>query len=181
MRRIYDLGGAVEYGVDPELDPVDVGDAPDTSPVIFDSARYVEENGEDPAIFDEMDELPINEASGLDLANITPTLGNIPLSRQIDPSVSSVLRYLEAIGIKPSSTNQGKHNTGSKHYSGKAFDLGLNTSFGGDMKRMMAFKNNFEQLRQTIPAFERLRLVDETDRPRGQEVWSGAHFHIEIQ
>lgn len=188
MRLIYQLGGSIDYGVGPDLDPVNMGDDPqgddsqriDTDPVIFDSARYAAEEGEDLSFLDDLDELPVN-GDGLDLASITPTLGNVALRKQLDPSVSNALMYLKSIGIKPSSTNDGKHNIGSKHYHGRAFDLGLNTSFGGDMNKMLAFKNNFERLKNTNPAFARLRLVDETERPAGQEVWTGAHYHIELE
>ena len=50
--------------------------------------------------------------------------------RAIDP-------YIESFGLTPSSVDTGKHRVGSKHFSGSAWDLGLNTSFGGDQKKMM--------------------------------------------
>lgn len=94
-------------------------------------------------------------------------------------NVSEMLSLLmNKYGIKPSSITSGKHNVGSKHYQGKAFDLGLNTSFGGDLQKMHNFRDEFLRLRRVDPLFMRFDIHDETVRPKGQREWSGAHLHI---
>jgi hypothetical protein len=91
-----------------------------------------------------------------------------------------VVDKLKAMGINPSSVNTGKHNEGSLHYQGRAIDLGLNTSFGGDMRKMKAFYNylNSDEGKKEFPG---VKVVDESVRPAGQKVWGGSHLHLEIQ
>lgn len=93
---------------------------------------------------------------------------------RIDP----VVKKLKEMGLNPSSINTGKHNANSKHYHGKAVDLGLNTTFKGNVKKMNEFKNWFNN--QGKSSFPGVKLIDESRRPNGQKVWSGAHLHLEL-
>ena len=92
--------------------------------------------------------------------------------------IMSVVEKLRSMGLKPSSVDSGKHNEGSKHYHGKAVDLGLNTTFNGNVKKMKEFKNWFDS--EGKNHFPGVKLFDETTRPKGQKVWSGAHYHLEL-
>ena len=92
--------------------------------------------------------------------------------------IMSVVEKLRSMGLKPSSVDSGKHNEGSKHYHGKAVDLGLNTTFNGNVKKMKEFKNWFDS--EGKNHFPGVKLFDETIRPKGQKVWSGAHYHLEL-
>ena len=88
-----------------------------------------------------------------------------------------IVDELQALGFKPSSVDTGKHNVGSLHGQGRAVDLGINTTFGGDNKKMENFLENvYPKLKQKYPG---LKLHDERNHPKGQAVWSGSHFHLE--
>ena len=91
--------------------------------------------------------------------------------------IHPVVEYFKSMGLNPSSVDEGTHNTGSRHYSGNAVDLGLNTTFGGDLTKMYEFKQWYETKGKQM--FPGLTLRDETTRPKGQEVWTGAHYHLE--
>ena len=132
----------------------------------------------------EVDGIPLSFGNGLDSEeidwdNIKPTLGNSPLHG--NAPITEFLQHLRSdFGLNPSSVMSGKHNIGSKHYHGKALDLGLNTSFGGDKRKMEDFKNYFLN-RQAQGFYTNIKLRDETTRPKGQKVWGGSHLHFEIQ
>lgn len=155
---------------------------------IFTKMEEQEEPVEEQVIYDstqpdveEPDEIPINDdGDGPDLSRFTPTFGNVSRAKEPIREVQIALGLLGSMGIKPSSTVDGEHNTGSKHYHGHAFDLGLNTSFGGDVEKMRKFMLEFPNLQRRYPVLERLKLRDETVRPKGQKVWSGAHLHLEL-
>lgn len=166
------MGGYYQDGglnLDPEPAPV--------QQVTFDSTDDYEP-AQDLSYDDDLDELPMDD-DGIDLAAFKPNLGNdshkaAPLNRQV-----SLL--IDMLGVKPSSTNTGNHNKNSLHYSGNAFDVGLNTSFGGSTQKMREFKDKFLEMQRTNPLYAQFELVDETTRPKGQEVWSGAHYHIQLK
>lgn len=60
----------------------------------------------------------------------------------------------------------GTHNVGSLHGSGLAIDI--------DHRGV-----DFNQLQQRVKAVGG-RVLDERTRPKGQKVWGGPHFHIEL-
>lgn len=156
---------------------------PQSDQVVFDSTQGFSTNEFQPDIDDYgdfYDELPMDDEGGYDLSKFEPTFFNRSLVHKVERNTQAALDYLETMGIKPSSTMGGRHNVGSKHYHGKAFDLGLNTSFGGDINKMQEFENNFINLQRTNPLFARFKIIDETVRPKGQKVWNGAHLHIEF-
>ena len=94
--------------------------------------------------------------------------------------IQPVVNKLQQMGLKPSSVNTGTHNTGSLHTSGRALDLGLNTTFGGDTKKMDAFYQYLNSP-EGKAEFPNIKVRDERNRPVGQKVWSGSHLHLEIQ
>lgn len=94
--------------------------------------------------------------------------------------IQPVLDRLTQMGLKPSNVNEGKHNVGSRHYSGRALDLGLNTSFGGDQSKMDAFYN-FLTSPEGRQMFPEVHVRDERTKPEGQKVWSSPHIHIELK
>jgi hypothetical protein len=171
-RKCYQMGGEVGDMEDPEYDMEDM----EPQQVMFDSTQPETDDNGDP-----WDDIPWDdERGGPDLSKFKPTLGNVSHRRELDRGVQVALQALASMGIKPSSTNTGKHNVGSKHYHGKAFDLGLNTSFGGDMRKMRDFYENFNEIKKKYPIFDRFTIHDETQRPAGQKVWSGAHLHLQL-
>lgn len=91
--------------------------------------------------------------------------------------ILKVVEDFKMMGLNPSSVDTGKHNVGSRHYQGKAVDLGLNTTFGGDINKMRKFKQWFET--EGKNKYPGLKLIDETVRPVGQKEWSGIHYHLE--
>lgn len=101
-------------------------------------------------------------------------------NQDVNLPIQPVIDQLSNMGIKPSSINTGQHNKFSKHYSGSATDLGLNTSFGGDKNKMNKFYEflNSPEGRKQFPG---IKVRDERSKPNGQEVWTGPHIHLEIQ
>ena len=93
--------------------------------------------------------------------------------------ISPVLNTLSQLGLKPSSVNTGEHSPNSKHYHNEAVDLGLNTTFGGDQKKMDAFYQ-YLQSPEGQRMFPNIKVRDERARPQGQKVWSGSHLHLEV-
>ena len=96
---------------------------------------------------------------------------------QQNETIHPFVSHLESLGLNPSSIEGGQHNTNSKHYQGKAVDLGINTTFGGDANKMKEFKNYFDNT--LSKQYPNLTLHDETERPKGQAIWSGSHYHIQ--
>lgn len=94
--------------------------------------------------------------------------------------ISGVVERLAGMGLNPSSITGGQHNPGSAHYHGKAVDLGLNTTFGGDHQKMDAFYK-FLMSPEGKQMFPEVKVLDERQRPPGQKVWSGAHLHLSIK
>ena len=93
--------------------------------------------------------------------------------------ISPVLNTLSQLGLKPSSVNTGEHSPNSRHYHNKAVDLGLNTTFGGDQRKMDVFYQ-YLQSPEGQKMFPGVKVRDERTRPNGQKVWSGSHLHLEL-
>lgn len=98
---------------------------------------------------------------------------------QANRPIQSVVDQLTLLGLKPSSIDSGTHNVGSKHYEGKAVDLGLNTTFGGDKNKMDEFYQ-FLNSPEGKKRFPNVKVRDERNKPKDQQVWSGSHLHLEI-
>lgn len=67
------------------------------------------------------------------------------------------------------STTSGRHNRGSKHYSGNAIDIKGSGQFSNEQVSQLS----------TQAADYGLKVRDERARPKGQAVWGGPHIHIE--
>ena len=78
-------------------------------------------------------------------------------------------RFAEARGFTVTSTNGGKHNTGSAHYQGRAIDVRTRDKSSAQVEQF---------IREARAAG--FVVHDERSRPRGQKVWSGPHLHLEI-
>lgn len=78
-----------------------------------------------------------------------------------------VRSVIEPHGGRITSTNGGRHNVGSTHYSGGAVDVGMGRETPEQQETIKA---------QLLAAGYQVR--DERSRPRGQAVWSGPHLHI---
>jgi len=78
-----------------------------------------------------------------------------------------VRSVIEPHGGRITSTNGGRHNVGSTHYSGGAVDVGMGRETPEQQETIKA---------QLLAAGYEVR--DERSRPRGQVVWSGPHLHI---
>lgn len=99
---------------------------------------------------------------------------------QEEKPIYSLVNTLRQMGLEPSSVDDGEHNTGSKHYQGKALDLGLNTTFGGDKAKMDSFYE-FLSSAEGQKMFPGLKVRDERTKPLNQKVWSGSHLHLELE
>ncbi|WP_224366336.1 peptidoglycan-binding domain-containing protein [Hyalangium versicolor] len=77
-------------------------------------------------------------------------------------------RLAQQHGLTVTSTTGGKHNTGSKHYQGRAIDV---RTRGVSEASLDAFMADARANGYTVR--------DERTRPAGQKVWGGAHIHIE--
>lgn len=119
-------------------------------------------------IFEEPEDYNYEDVEGIEEMQGSPYEGKI----------KPVVEFFKTMGLNPSSVDEGTHNTGSKHYSGNALDLGLNTTFGGDVTKMYKFKQWYET--EGKDKFPGLKLIDETKRPNGQQVWTGPHYHLEF-
>jgi hypothetical protein len=84
----------------------------------------------------------------------------------LEDAISSVIGPL---GGRITSTTGGRHNPGSKHYSGGAIDVGMARESPQQQAQILAAL-------QAIPG---IRVRDERTRPPGQAVWSGPHLHVE--
>ena len=155
---------------------------PDDGPIVYDSTQgFFDNTALSFDNYEPKDIAPlINDE--IDYSNIRPSIGGMPLSsKPLSNDVKNILDHLYSkMNIRPSSTNTGKHNEGSRHYHGEAFDLGLNKSFGGSMQKLQDFKADFIKQQATNPLYRKFKLVDESVRPKGQKVWEGAHLHVEL-
>jgi hypothetical protein len=112
----------------------------------------------------------------MDYDTVTPSYNSY--NQNTASNIFPIVDHIKSLGIKPSSVNDGQHNKNSKHYASKAFDLGVNTSFGGDPNKMEDFINYYNNtLKRQYP---NLKMIDERKHPSGQKVWSGSHLHFEI-
>jgi len=82
---------------------------------------------------------------------------------ELDPRLVALA---EQGGYRVTSSTGGRHNVGSLHGSGLAIDI--------DHRGV-----DFEDLQQRVAAVGG-RVLDERTRPKGQAVWGGPHFHIEL-
>lgn len=95
-----------------------------------------------------------------------------PLPRRAAPAAShlpDLISFVKEKGLTPGSTTGGRHNTGSKHYSGNAVDIKNSGSFSNE--QVVGLKGG--------AAARGFLVRDERARPKGQKVWGGPHLHLE--
>lgn len=80
-----------------------------------------------------------------------------------------IVPIVKQMGFFVTATNKGRHNTGSKHYNGKAVDVRTRDKTDA---QIMLLKYTLESMGYVFR--------DERVRPKGQRVWSGPHVHIHI-
>ena len=78
-----------------------------------------------------------------------------------------LLAWAASEKLPVTSSSTGRHNVGSKHYLGQAIDVDHKA-----VKDVNAFYKDAQA--------QGFRIRDERQRPPGQAVWGGPHFHVEI-
>ncbi len=103
--------------------------------------------------------------------NISDVFGS-----QQELPVQPVIQKFNELGIGIGSVNTGTHNTGSKHYQGKAFDIPGSKNGGKEgLRKIYAFLNSPEGRAQ----FPNIKVIDEIDAPVGK-VGDANHIHVEL-
>lgn len=98
------------------------------------------------------------------LDSLTPTP-----SRSARPRLPELISFAKENNLTVGSTTGGRHNAGSKHYSGNAIDIKGSGAFDDQTVQELSRK-----------ASERgFLLRDERRHPPGQKVWGGPHIHLE--
>lgn len=82
-------------------------------------------------------------------------------------TLDNAIKFVEKLGGVVTSTTGGKHNKGSAHYQGRAIDIRTRDKTPEEVERM-------------IKEFKAagFKVLNETERPKGQSVWGGPHLHI---
>lgn len=103
-------------------------------------------------------------------------LGTLIFGQNFIPKYDDVCRtyfteikvIAENMGWRVTATTNGKHNTGSKHYQGKAVDLSVRgkTQFDVDMLTLIMENEGYV-------------VLDERKKPKNR-VWSAPHMHISV-
>jgi hypothetical protein len=83
-----------------------------------------------------------------------------------NPLLQQLLAFAKDNNYKVTSADGGKHNIGSLHGVGRAIDI---ANQGVDREKLF-------QAAQSLG----FRVLDETTRPKGQAVWGGPHYHVEV-
>ena len=103
--------------------------------------------------------------------NISDVFGS-----QQELPVQPVIQKFSELGIGIGSINTGTHKTGSKHYSGKAFDIPGSKNGGKEgLRKIYAFLNSPEGRAQ----FPNIKVIDEIDASAGK-VGDANHIHVEL-
>ncbi len=90
--------------------------------------------------------------------------------------VKPLVDQFNSLGIKVGSINTGTHNLGSKHYSGKAFDIPGSKNGGKQgLYRIYNYLNSPEGKKQ----FPNIKIVNEIEKPAGK-IGDANHLHIEL-
>lgn len=90
--------------------------------------------------------------------------------------IQPVVSEFEKLGIGIGSINTGTHNTNSKHYHGKAFDIPGSKNGGREgLYKIYNYLNSPEGKTK----FPNIKVINEIDKPAGK-VGDANHLHIEI-
>lgn len=98
-------------------------------------------------------------------------------NQDVNLPIQPVIDQFSQLGIVPGSINTGQHNEGSKHYSGRAFDIPGSKNGGKQgLNKIYAYLNSPEGKQR----FPNVRVINEIDKPAGK-IGDANHLHIEIQ
>lgn len=90
--------------------------------------------------------------------------------------IQPVVSEFEKLGVSIGSINTGTHNTNSKHYYGKAFDIPGSKNGGREgLYKIYNYLNSPEGKTK----FPNIKVINEIDKPAGK-VGDANHLHIEI-
>lgn len=103
------------------------------------------------------------------LAFFVPNLGQNSPSTACKSTYVDLRNIVQAMGWTVTSEMGGGHNAHSKHYLGKAIDI---RSRGRTEFDIAVLYSVLEPMGY--------KIRDERKRPKGQRVWRGPHFHIEV-
>ena len=93
-----------------------------------------------------------------------------------DIPVRPLVDQFSSMGIQVGSINTGKHNPGSKHYSGRAFDIPGSKNGGKEgLYKIYNYLNSPEGKRQ----FPNIKVINEIEKPAGK-TGDANHLHIEL-
>lgn len=96
-----------------------------------------------------------------------PKTKSSKVNLKLKDEMSDALEIAAKYGLTVTSGKDGKHNAGSAHYTGGAFDIRAIGVFPGVLEAAM------RELRGAGYA-----VLDERSRPPGQKEWSAAHVHV---
>jgi hypothetical protein len=105
------------------------------------------------------------------IRNINQTIGQTSqpaTQKNTGNTLNNLTGFAGQQGFDVTSTTGGQHNTGSKHYQGKAIDVRTRDK---SPEEIAAFMAKAQQ--------QGFRVLDERQRPAGQAVWGGPHLHLE--
>ncbi len=89
--------------------------------------------------------------------------------RPTTPHLAGLLGFLQEKGLTPGSTTGGRHNVGSRHYTGNAVDIKGSGGFSDEQVAALTQE----------AASRGFKIRDERRRPPNQKVWGGPHVHLE--
>ena len=102
-----------------------------------------------------------------DRPSALPRTKSSKVNLNLKDEMSDALEIAAKYGLIVTSGKDGKHNDGSAHYKGGAFDIRSTGLHPGVLDAAM------RELRDAGYA-----VVDERTKPPGQKVWSAAHVHV---
>lgn len=105
----------------------------------------------------------LNTGGGMMMPKVKSSKTNINLKSDMADALNIAARY----GLTVTSGKDGKHNTGSAHGSGGAFDIRTN---GMPPAVIEAARRALEEAGYYVK--------DDRTRPTGQKVWGGPHMHV---
>lgn len=82
---------------------------------------------------------------------------------------TEIVKIVQGMGWKVTSTTQGKHNIGSLHPKGRAVDISVRDKTDFHVATLTEVLGNLGYV-----------VRDERVRPKGQRVWSAPHVHVAL-
>ncbi len=105
--------------------------------------------------------------AGVNLPRATPRTKSASVNINLKDEMTDALSIAAKYGLTVTSGKDSRHNVGSAHYAGGAFDLRSNGVNPAVLETAM------RELRSAG-----YYVKDERSKPAGQKVWSGSHVHV---